>query len=375
MTDRRALVVGIDQYRHLEELPGCASDASGLADLLEDQPDATKWHVDRLSTSGASVSAGDVQAKLDALFAATDGDARDLLFYFSGHGVLKYGGSVGLQASDGEIFSLGEWLPGLSRITDTVRSITIILDCCFAGAVGDTATTFGTSLSAIPSKVAVLTASRSDQTAKQITREIGFEQHDESIFTTQLLNGLRGSAADLVGNITTLALYQHTIGLVAAARASYGIEDQIPMFKSNIDTPVVLRSVGAKITREILQQLPRIFEHGPDTELRLDMSYEGLTEAEFEELKKAAPAGTGDLDIVDPVTGANFRGVEGRPNFSGSERQRDNDYLKLFRDAGLLETEGDLYWAAVKNRKVRLSALGKYYWSLAKAEAKAGDAK
>src|SRR3546814_19681427 len=82
------------------------------------------------------------------------------------------------------------------------------------------------------------------------------------LFTEIILDGLRGGAADILGNVTPAALYS----LVDQTLGPWG---QRPIYKANVQTFVTLRQVAPKIPKEFLRELPILF---PDeaSEFQLD---------------------------------------------------------------------------------------------------------
>lgn len=84
MTERRALLIGIDRYERLPyPLEGCANDARVIGELLERsfgfRPEAITWLLDEQATRDR------ILAELDALVAATGRDDVVVIAY-SGHG-------------------------------------------------------------------------------------------------------------------------------------------------------------------------------------------------------------------------------------------------------------------------------------------------
>lgn len=100
MTPRRALLVGIDHYKHLPSLSGCVTDARALQKLLANNDDGSPNYDCRLLTSSArtAVTKKVLRFEWTRLFANFAGD---VLFYFSGHGTpLEGGGFIATQEGD-----------------------------------------------------------------------------------------------------------------------------------------------------------------------------------------------------------------------------------------------------------------------------------
>src|SRR5687768_1143347 len=100
---RKALIVGIDYYEHGSPLYGCASD--DLKDLIQ------------------------------TLF--QDTIAHDVLFYFSGHGVLELAGGY-ILGSDSKRGDEGISMSDIIHYANSspARNKIIILDCCHSGNLG-----------------------------------------------------------------------------------------------------------------------------------------------------------------------------------------------------------------------------------------------
>ena len=99
-----ALVIGVDAYYHkgldgkpcLAQLPSCKNDAMDLSNLLKSEKFGYKIFRDR-SIIGSELDNKygflDVQRAIKNFF--NDADLGDiLLFYFSGHGILRQDGEV-----------------------------------------------------------------------------------------------------------------------------------------------------------------------------------------------------------------------------------------------------------------------------------------
>ena len=69
----------------------------------------------------------------------------------------------------------------------------VILDCCHSGALGSS-TIAGGNIAQLSEGLSVLTASRDSEYAMEVD--------GAGVFTSLLIDGLKGGAADLRGNIT-----------------------------------------------------------------------------------------------------------------------------------------------------------------------------
>lgn len=317
---KRALVIGLNQYPG-RELNWCDNDAIAIANLLETNGDGSP-DFDVISIID-TCRAGELRDAIRRLF-ETDADVA--LLYFAGHGhdadggylvTTDYGPSCkGVRMS--EIMELANNSPCKNRV--------IILDCCYAGKMGESF--FWSDTSALTTGVTIMAASLPQQAAAEEAEP----QH--GVFTNLLLQGLQGGAADISGNITPASLY-------AFVDQSLGAWDQRPMFKTNITEFLPIRKIEAKVSRELLRKLSTYFEN-PSDQYLLDPSYEFTND----------PNDKHDLrePFADPNHVAIFKD------------------LQLFESVGLVEPvdEEHMYFAAMNNKACRLTALGLHYWRLAK---------
>lgn len=305
----RALLVGIDEYRHARGLAGCAADAQALARLLARHEDGTRNFDCRTATG--TVLRDELLIALDRLLAP---GADFALFYFAGHGVAAYG-DVALGTTDGSEPTLGvafrEVLERISR--SSIREVVVILDCCFSGGAG-TLALLDSSAAVLRPGFSILTASRGDQ--------VSWEGDGRGQFSVFLEAALDGGAADVLGQVTVASVY-------AFLSESFGAWDQRPTFKANVERLHPLRHCRPAVDIETLRALVKWFPT-PYHVYRLDPSYE----------PEALP-----------------RNPEHEAIFAR---------LQACRSAKLVEPVGHqhLYYAAVESGGCRLTALGRHYWHL-----------
>lgn len=306
---RRALLVGIDQYDNFNRLGGCVNDVHRLQPLLahHENGDPNFDCVVRDTATRDSLIQ-DVQACV-----APGADLS--LFYFAGHGA-EHGNDVSLCTRDGTANTHGL---SMSEVMTTIQGssvaeVIVILDCCFSGAAGQVPQ-LGTIGSFIRPGMSILAASRGDQTSA--------ETIDGGEFTSSLIAGLDGGAADVVGKITVAGLYAYLTEL-------FGPWDQRPTFKANVDRLHDVRHCKPAVPLDELRRLTTIFPTA-DHQLPLDPSYEP------------------DADPKDPDHEATFA------------------ILQRCRAAKLVEPVGHdhMYFAAMQSLPCRLTALGQHYWRLA----------
>jgi glycosylphosphatidylinositol transamidase (GPIT) subunit GPI8 len=317
---KKALIVGLNNY------PGCAldwcdNDAVAMKDLIESNGDGSP-NFDVVSIVGGC-SKDILYNAIEMLFSD---DADIALLYFSGHGADADGGYLCTTDFTGSDF--GVRMTDILQLANNSRckNKVIILDCCFAAKMGESILVNNNSV--LGEGVTIIAASQSWQTSA----ENGAIQH--GVFTELLIQGLKGGAADISGNITPASLYSFV-------DQSLGAWQQRPVFKTNISQFLPLRTISAKVPKSILRKLSIYFEN-PTDEFQLDPSYEY----------------TNALDVEHQV-------IEPYADQTHVEVFKE---LQLFESVGLIEPVGaeHMYFAAMENKSCKLTALGLHYWRLSK---------
>ncbi len=224
---RHALVVATSRYTDpsLDQLRAPATDAAELAAVLED-PEIGGFAVTRLEDACAQ----DVRVAIEE-FTAERSPGDTALFYISCHGVTDSRRRLHFAATDthkSRLASTGvaaEWVQ--DRLTECrARRQVVILDCCFSGGFGRGAkgaedVGLSTLMEHSGRGQATLTASSATEYSFESTADgVAHEGATQpgSVFTSALLEGLRGGGADTDGDglITVDELYGHAFELVRA---------------------------------------------------------------------------------------------------------------------------------------------------------------
>jgi hypothetical protein len=323
---RKALIVGIDKYASIP-LSGCENDAAAVAGVLEKNGDGSpNFDVKLISSEKINVTNDVIQTALGELFS---GDAETALFYFAGHGIIDPVTNTGyIVSQDGKRgswgMSLSELLGLANGASPRIQSTVIILDSCNSGYAGEVAGLNKAQVSAIGNGVTILTACHREQSAA--------EAEGQGLFTSMLLDGLAGSAADILGRITPASVYSHI-------DQTLGSWEQRPIYKANVQTFVTLRHIAPKVPPEILRQLPVYFKT-PTDQFSLDPSYEPDRENIPEHLRST------------PI---------------------NDDHIRIFKELQLCNRYGlvipvdaqHMYYAAINSKSCKLTALGAHYRRLA----------
>lgn len=324
---KRALVVGIDKYEGCP-LSGCENDAVAVASTLETNGDGSpNFSVVRLTSDTHTVTSAVLGTAITDLF---KGDADTALLYFAGHGIVNPDTNAGyIVAQDGK---RGAWGVTLSDILSQanaayprIKSTVIILDSCHSGYAGEVQALGNAGLAVIGSGVTILTACHREGTAA--------EAGGHGLFTGLLLDGLRGTSADICGRITPASLY-------SLIDQTLGPWEQRPIYKANVQTFITLRQVAPKISLDVLRRLPDYFPNAADV-LALDPSFEPDRENVPEALRHI-PVNQENARVFKELQSCNKHGL-------------------------VVPTVGEhMYYAAINSAGCKLTALGAHYRKLAK---------
>lgn len=322
MLKNKALVVGIDSYPHFP-LDGCVNDAEAMALLLEDNADGSPNFSVKLKCNVQTKA--ELLKDLHSLF--KEGESDIALFYFSGHGTDEMAGQIVTPDFNG--YDMGISMNDILQLanTSTSRNKIIILDCCYSGKLGDFSA-IDTSDAIIGKGVTILTASNRDEVA------IEDKITGHGVFTELLIQGLKGGAADVSGNITPASLYSFV-------DQSLGVWEQRPLFKTNITGFLPIRTVEAKVSKSVLRKLHQYFEEAT-SEFPLNPSFEFTNTPDFTHEYKEPYSKQNNVDIFKE--------------------------LQLFESVGLIEPVGEehMYFAAMNSKSCKLTPLGLHYWKLSR---------
>ena len=315
---KRALLVGVDHYKRFNRLNCCVDDAKQMTGLLAAHEDGSPNYTCTTMLSSSRklvVTEASLRAALRELTRGASSD-DDLLFYFSGHGMV-IDGEGALVTQNAIPDDVGFPMYELLRLVNRCRagSVMVILDCCHSGEMGNTGDGKDINQTTLTEGVTILAASGPTETSQ--------EGLFNSLFTGLVIAALEGGGADIRGHVSAASIY----GYVEQALGPW---QQRPLYKSYAQCLAPLRKCKPTTPDEVLRSLPKLFR-GPEARLRLDRSWEHTEGNDPENVKKF-------------------------------------DKLKLLRNGRLLHTEDglDLYYVAMKAKKVRLTELGRLYWRLAK---------
>lgn len=315
---RKALCVGIDNYKSIPDLHGCVNDANSVKAVLERNGDGTlNFDVKLLcATSETSfISRGQLKDAVEDLFKS---DVEIAVFYYSGHGSFDTTGgylctSEISRADDG--LSLNDIMGIVSQ--SKAQNKIVILDSCFSGAIGNH--TEMPNYSLLKDGTTILAACGENEYAT--------EENGHGVFTSLLVEALYGGAMNLLGEVSPGSIYSYI-------DRSLGAWEQRPVFKANIKSFVSLRKNVPSIQIAELRRLTEIFQN-PYDEFALDPTFEhDKHEADTKEVNKT------NEEI-----------------FSVLQR-----YVKL--NLVVPVGEDHMYYAAINRKSCKLTAQGQHYWNL-----------
>jgi uncharacterized caspase-like protein len=308
---KRALLVGINNYDQAPALSCCVDDAKGMAERLGRNEDGSlnyECHV--LTSDETRITEADLRGKVRELFGDCAGG--DLVFYFSGHGMMSDTGGY-LVTQDGQLNDQGYPMSELLQVANrgNAGSVSLILDCCHSGGIGNDADNSYNQVT-LSEGVTILAASG----PRQVSRE-GLEY---SLFTELVLDALEGGAADIRGEVSAAAIY-------AYVEQALGAWQQRPIYKSHARRLNPIRRCKPAVSDAELRKLTEVFP-APQLKINLDPTYE----------------------YTDPSADRKHVALF--------------DMFKKYRNARLLKTsaEEDLYFAAMGGGSVELTPLGRFYW-------------
>jgi Caspase domain len=323
---RKALIIGIDYYRHMKVLSGCVNDAHSVKAVLERHADGTvNFVTPRILVGTGPAEMVERDALKDAVRELFSNDAEIALLYFAGHGHIEDTGGFlcGSESKSGDDgYSLGDLMTLASR--SKAKNKVIILDSCHSGIAGDRSVAQG--LAEIKEGMTILTASTAEQYALEVPGG------DAGVFTNLFVDALSGAAANLVGDVTPGSVYAHI-------DQSLGPWAQRPVFKTNVKTFVSLRKATPPITLADLQALATHFPL-PGYNFTLDPAYE----PERSEEQRRDP----HFPPPDPKKNAIFAVLQ--------------KYVKV----NLVQPVGapHMWHAAVQSKSCQLTVLGEHYRKL-----------
>lgn len=317
---RKALVVGIDHYKHVGRLHGCVRDAHAVKAMLDRHGDGSvNFSVQLLVGDDPTdvIRRSELKDKVRELF---EGDPEVALLYFAGHGYIEPAGGY-LTAGDSERGDDGVPLSEVLTYAgqSKAKNKVLVLDSCHSGVAGNP--TGLAEAAQLNEGMTILTASEADQYAS--------EENGAGVFTTLFVNALGGAAANLVGEITPGSVYAHI-------DQSLGPWEQRPVFKTNVKNFVSLRTVEPPISLADLRRIAEFFPE-PGYQFGLDPS--------FEEELTGRPEGA---IPPDPAKVAIFKILQ-----------------KYNRVNLVVPVDAPHMWhAAIESKCCKLTVLGEHYWKL-----------
>lgn len=316
---KKALVIGLNNYPGNAKLNFCNNDATNISQLLRNNGDGSR-NFSVLDIIGNCTA----ETLLDSIKDLFNDEADVALLYYSGHGDNKLGGM--LVGTDYQYVSMLEVI-NLAN-TSRCKNKIILLDCCYSASMGQDV--MSKQVAVLGNGVTIMTASQHWQPAL----EVNTLQH--GLFTSLLIQGLNGRAADLAGNITPANLYSFIDQYL-------GEWDPRPVFKTNSAQFLPIRTVVPKVPKDILKKIGEYFPTD-DYEFQLDPSYEFTNSLEVEHT------------VIEP--------------YAVQDNVAVFKELQKLESVGLVEPIGEehMYFAAMHSKACKLTELGKHFRRLAERQ-------
>lgn len=316
--ERKALVVGVNY----DGLKACEKDATEFANLIATHEDGSRNFDVQERTK--PYEKGKLMGDIIELFKSDD---DTVLFYYSGHGAIDAtGGSI--VTPDNKPNDIGISMDDILIHANRCKAKhkILILDCCSAGALGNPAMTGG-QVAHLAEGVTIMASSRDYQESIEIVNQGG-------VFTKLLMLALQGGAADLRGYVTPGNVYSYI-------DQSLGSWNQRPMFKANVSRFTSIRNVAPRIPLDELKMAVSYFQASTDL-LELNPSFEETNHLEYKH------------EVLEP--------------YADAGNIKKFKHLQKMNRMGLLVPVGEehMYWAAIRNKPVKLTPLGEHYWRLVK---------
>lgn len=317
MEKRKALLIGNNDYKNVSRLNGCINDITGIKRLLETHGKGDPNFSVRTLQDGSNKRMKDAIENL-----LNEKRAPEVaLLYYSGHGYVDEDGGYlcGIDASKGDVGISMSWLGAIVN-RSKIREITIILDCCHAGTMLEMSSEHG--LTNIREGVTMLAATTSDDTATEFCAK--------GIFSSILIDGLGGAAADILGHVTAVGLYNNAESLLSPW-------DQTPVFKSSVSRLAPLRYCLPAVRKRVLRLLAnQEFFPSKDSKLKLSRNL-------LEDNSMVGDSGLSMRMILSGFDRAGLLAFEDRKAFLQAIFDGDECWLSPY---------GEHFWELVKNKRI-----------------------
>ena len=240
---RKALCVGIDSYKKINDLHGCVNDANGVKSALERNGDGTLNFSTKLLCATSEASYITREVLKDAAQDLFKDESEIAVFYYAGHGSFDALGGY-LCTSEVEREDQGLSLNDLMGIVSDshAQNKIVILDSCFSGRVASSKEM--QNYSVLHNGTTILAACDENQYSS--------EENGHGVFTSLLIEALYGGAMNLLGEVSPGSIYSYI-------DSSLGGWEQRPVFKANIKQFVSLRKNAPPIPIGELRRITEFF--------------------------------------------------------------------------------------------------------------------
>jgi hypothetical protein len=268
---RKALLIGNDNYEFVGKLKGAIKDMRSMEKLLINNEDGS---INFTVSSHPNLSNYRIREEIQK-FLNTARTSNVGLIYFAGHGVVKAdtGYICGINVQEGNPGVSMKWL--IDEVNRSgMQDVTLILDCCHAGAILDMPT---------PKYDDVHNGKNISVLAATTKNDVAGEFRCRGVFSSILETGLSGAAADIKGAITASGLHNY-------ASDQLTVFQQQPVFKLTTGVVIPIRKclpipknvlIGKLIDTDFFRSEDHVFvpengmscEKGPELDKYLALSF------------------------------------------------------------------------------------------------------
>lgn len=238
----KALLIGVNKYKDktFRILNNVANDILGIARILGN----SSVDYGQRNLLGAEATKDNIIESLEVFFECKNEDT--LFLYWAGHG--SSDGNGYFIAYDTENDNKIDTAVEMSYVKELIektnaKAVVVMFDCCYSGTVARDASDFRATMERslhVIGKGKVIIAACDDY---QKAYELENESHGR--FTYHVLQGLKGNAADTLGNVNVFNLYTYVSG-----EMSKYPDLQTPVFNCTVTSPVILNSIETRAYEE-----------------------------------------------------------------------------------------------------------------------------
>ena len=238
----KALLIGVNKYtdKTFVSLTNVSNDVLGIGGILGN----SSVDYGQRNLLGAEATKDNIIESLQAFFECKNEDT--LFLYWAGHGSAD--GNGYFIAYDTENNNKPNTAIEMNYVKELIentnaKAVVVMFDCCYSGTVArgasDFRATMESSLHVIGKGKVIIAACDDYQKAYEL------ENENHGRFTYHVLQGLKGNAADIKGNVNVFNLYTY----VSEEMSKYP-DLQTPVFNCTVTSPIILNAIETRACEE-----------------------------------------------------------------------------------------------------------------------------